>query len=100
MNLKESQMNRFDLRPLCAMAVMALLTACGGGTDPGADEASSAALAVHGPAPVADCEADGCNSPRIIDGLAEQYRSSAIAQPAEPAPPPSAASAPTPAVAG
>ena len=95
-------MNRCDLRAVCAAAVLALLSACGGsaGGDPGIDQASSAALVAHRPAPVADCEAEGCNRPRIIDGLAEQYRASAIAQPAEPAEQAPAASAAAPAAAG
>jgi hypothetical protein len=78
----------FDIRPLFAIATLALLTACGG-NDQADGRASTAALMVQGPAPVADCEAEGCNRPRIVDGLAEQYRSSAIeqaAQPADPAP--------------
>ena len=91
-------MNRFELRPVCAVAILALLTACGGNVpgDAEVDQPSSAALVVHSPAPVADCEAEGCNRPRIVDGLAEQYRSSAIEQPAEPVEP----SAPAPAAAG
>lgn len=94
-------MNRFDIRPVCATALLALLSACGGSTNyPAAEPATSAALMVHSPAPVADCEAEGCNRPRIIDGLAEQYRASAIAPPAEPAEQPPAASAAAPAVAG
>ena len=97
-------MNRCDLRAVCAVAVLALLSACGGsaGGDPGIDQASRAALVAHRPAPVADCEAEGCNRPRIIDGLAERYRASAsaIAQPAEPAEQAPAASAAAPAAAG
>lgn len=92
-------MTRFDLCPLFAAAALALLTACGGstGNDPADDHASTAALVAHGPAPVADCEAEGCNRPRIIDGLAEQYRSSAVEQQAQPA---ETATAVTPAAAG
>ncbi|HEU4372575.1 MAG TPA: hypothetical protein VFS02_03750 [Telluria sp.] len=95
-------MSRFDLRPVCAIALLSLLTACGGsaGADPEIAAASSAALEVHSPAPVADCEADGCNRPRVIDGLAEQYRASAIAQPADPAAQAPAASAAAPAAPG
>lgn len=93
-------MNRCELRAVGAVAIMALLSACGGG-DPAAQAASSAALVVHSPAPLADCEAEGCNQPRIVDGLAEQYR--ANAQPAEPAEPAQQAPAPggsAPAAAG
>jgi hypothetical protein len=89
--LKDQPMNRFDIRPLFAIVALALLTACGGNVsnDQADGGARSAALMVQGPAPVADCEAEGCNRPRIVDGLAEQYRSRAIEQaavPAEPAP--------------
>ena len=42
---------------------------------------STASLIGHSAAPVADCEAEGCNQPRIVDGLAEQYRFSAVQQP-------------------
>lgn len=60
---------------------MALLAACGGSAPPDqADFTSTAAVMAHGPAPVADCEAEGCNQPRIVDGLAEQYRFGAIQQ--------------------
>ena len=61
---------------------MALLAACGGSapSDQGGFT-STAAVMAHGPAPVADCEAEGCNQPRIVDGLAEQYRFGAIQQP-------------------
>jgi hypothetical protein len=80
-------MKSFDIRSVLATAAMALLGACGGGagTDPADGHASTAALMVLGNAPVADCEAEGCNRPRIIDGLAEQYRAGAIEQQAQPA---------------
>ena len=73
-----------------AIAAMALLGACGGSasTDPADGPTTTAALMVQGGnAPVADCEAEGCNRPRIIDGLAEQYRAGAIAQQAQPSEP-------------
>jgi hypothetical protein len=73
-----------DMRSLFAGATLALLAACGGGmtTYP----AGPPAPMVQANAPLADCEAEGCNRPRIVDGLAEQYRAAAIAQPAELAP--------------
>jgi hypothetical protein len=81
------QMKTFDIRFMFATATLALLTACGGGaSDPAADQASPAATmaqtTVQMNAPVADCEAEGCNRPRVVDGLAEQFRASAIAAPA------------------
>jgi hypothetical protein len=79
-------MKSFDFRSVLAGAAMALLSACGGSDLPDRGNATStAAVMVNAPAPVADCEAEGCNRPRIVDGLAEQYRSAALAQPAEPA---------------
>lgn len=74
-------MNTFDLRSVVAIAAVALLTACGGSSpDQGDATVSSAALMGYSPAPVADCDAEGsCNGPRIIDGIAEQYRAGAIA---------------------
>lgn len=92
-------MKLFDIRTVFAVAAAALLTGCGAdvATYPAA-QSSPAALAVQVNAPVADCEAEGCKRPRIVDGLAEQYRASAIAQPAEPAP--AAESAPSEAASG
>lgn len=60
---------------------MAVLTACGGtSSEPDNAGVSTAAVIVYGPAPVADCDAEGgCKGPRIIDGMAEQYRAGAIA---------------------
>jgi hypothetical protein len=85
-------MNLLDIRSVVAIAALALLSACGGSSPEAADTAPApAALAVSANAPVADCEAEGCNRPRIIDGLAEQYRNDAAAQQAraaEPAPAP------------
>lgn len=76
-------MTAVDIRRLFALAALAaaaLLTACGGAADPGDPTAVTPALSLN--APVADCEADGCNRPRIVDGLAEQYRAAASEQPA------------------
>lgn len=78
-------MKSFAIRSVFAIAAAALVTACGGvAPDPADQHANTAALRVQANAPVADCEAEGCNRPRIVDGLAEQYRAGAIAQPAEP----------------
>jgi hypothetical protein len=78
-------MKTFDLRFLLATAAFASfasLTACGGGADyPAADQAIAAAPMAPINAPVADCEAEGCNQPRVVDGLAEQFRVAAIAAP-------------------
>jgi hypothetical protein len=86
------QMKIFKLRFMLAAATLACLTACGGGADyPAADQVSQAApmaqAMVAMNAPVADCEAQGCKQPRVVDGLAEQFRAAAIAAPpAEPLP--------------
>jgi hypothetical protein len=74
-------MKLFDVRSVFAAAAMALLVACGGTAPEAADsQPVAAAVMVNGNAPVADCEAEGCNRPRIIDGLAEQYRTTAAQQ--------------------
>lgn len=81
-------MNLAAIRPVFAGAIFALLSACGGALSdqPAATTTAPAALeAVN--APRADCEAEGCNRPRIIDGLAEQYRAGALAQQAAAAEP-------------
>jgi hypothetical protein len=74
-------MKFFDLRSVFAVAALALLAACGGAPADQADApATTAAVMAYGPAPIADCDAEGsCHGPRIIDGMAEQYRASAIA---------------------
>jgi hypothetical protein len=86
---------------IVAIAAMALLSACGGDVNyPPYDSATrTAALMVQGAAPVADCEAEGCNRPRIIDGLAEQYRNDAIVRAAQPSEPVQDGMAQAPAVA-
>lgn len=80
-------MKTLDTPSMFAAAALALLTACGGSVPPDDGHATSAALMVQVNAPVADCEAEGCNRPRIIDGLAEQYRAATIAQQAQPGEP-------------
>jgi hypothetical protein len=77
-----------DIRSVFSAVAMALLTACGGDTSadrPAADSGTAAPAAVN--APRADCEAEGCNRPRIIDGLAEQYRANVVAEQAAAAEP-------------
>ena len=78
-------MKLFYVRSVGTVAAMALLTACGGSVPADDGHATTAALMVQVNGPVADCEAEGCNRPRIIDGLAEQYRAGAIEQQARPA---------------
>ena len=73
-------MKQTVLRSLLATTVLALLTACGGSPVPDEGHTTTAALMVQGNGPVADCEAEGCNRPRIIDGNAEQFRASAALQ--------------------
>jgi hypothetical protein len=80
MSLKTKPMNYFDLRSAFAIAALALVAACGGSAPSEADITRTAGIIAHGPAPVADCEAEGCNQPRIVDGLAEQYRFDATQQ--------------------
>jgi hypothetical protein len=75
-------MTPFKFRSLFALASLVLLAACGGSEPPEqAGVTSTASVIAHSPAPVADCEAEGCNQPRIVDGLAEQYRFGAVQQP-------------------
>ena len=74
-------------RSASALVVAVILAACGGGQ---ADQPTQTAAAVlvsgqSGTAaqvaatmPAPDCAADGCKSPRIIDGNAEAYRYDAM----------------------
>lgn len=89
-------MTFLDFRSVVAVAALAILTACGGAPDQSDATVTSAAVMAYAPGPIADCDAEGgCNGPRIIDGIAEQYRAGAIAlqqaeqqqalQPAQPA---------------
>ena len=78
-------MKTSDFQCMLAAATFALLSACGGASPSAEDQASLAAPMAPLNAPVADCEAEGCNRPRVVDGLAEQFRASVIAVPlAEP----------------
>ena len=91
-------MNFSSFRTLTAIAISALLTACGAGQQeaaapaqlastvisapadtpvsaaPAATAAASAVAAVGPNMPAPDCAAEGCASLRIIDGNAEAYR--------------------------
>ena len=72
------------LRSVSALALAALLAACGGGqidqpTQTAAavsvsGQSGSAAKVIAAAMPAPDCAADGCKSLRIIDGNAEAYR--------------------------
>lgn len=74
--------SRFSL--LIATAALTLLSACGGSTSEMTDDRSlTAAVMAAENAPVADCEAEGCNRPRLIDRVAEQYRADANEQQAQ-----------------
>src|SRR4051812_47033032 len=79
-------------------ATLALLSGCGGNTsNMGNDPTLTAGLVEN--APVADCEAEGCNRPRPTDHLAEQYRTD-VAQQQPPAVDPAQAGAIDPAYSG
>lgn len=108
-------MRTIYLWPLMGAVTLTLLAACGGNSGDAAAAGAfqappltiaaaplkiAAAPLTIAAAPRADCESEGCSAPRIIDGLAEQYRASAIEQQAEPAPPPAAAGARRPPAGG
>lgn len=85
------------LGPWISGVALTLLAACGGnGGDAGPAGAIAASPLTVAPAPVADCESEGCSRPRIIDGLAEQYRAGAVEQPRDPPPTPASAGADRP----
>jgi hypothetical protein len=88
----QNAMKPFDIRSVFAIAALTLLSACGGtAPDAAPPPPAAAAMEVNANLPRADCEAEGCNQPRIIDGLAEQFRASAIDQQARAAEPQAAA---------
>jgi hypothetical protein len=77
------------LRSASALALAAILAACGGGQTSQIDQPTMTAVAMQSssaaqvsaatPAmPVPDCAADGCKGLRIIDGNAEAYRYDAM----------------------
>jgi hypothetical protein len=80
------------LRSASALALAAILAACGGGQTSQIDQPTMTAVAMQSssaaqvsaatPAtaamPAPDCAADGCKGLRIIDGNAEAYRYDAM----------------------
>jgi hypothetical protein len=72
------------LRSISALALAALLAACGGGaidqpaTMTAAAVMSSSSAQVSAAMPAPDCAADGCKSLRVIDANAEAYRYDAM----------------------
>lgn len=70
------------LRSASALALAAILAACGGGQTSQIDQPamtavamqSSSAAQVSAAMPAPDCAADGCKGLRIIDGNAEAFR--------------------------
>jgi hypothetical protein len=75
------------LRSVAAVALAALLAACGGGQvdQPtqtaaviSASQMGSAANVATATMPAPDCAADGCKGLRVIDGNAEAYRYDAM----------------------
>jgi hypothetical protein len=73
-------MKFFKLRTACATLVIVILTACGGenmNTTNASHPDQLAASAGSGGAPLPDCAPEACEQPRIIDGLAEEFRAAA-----------------------
>jgi hypothetical protein len=64
------------LKYACASLTLVLLTACGGGAEPLAT-APAAPAAALAPAPVLAAACNSSDCAPVIDGLAEQFRSSA-----------------------
>ena len=81
-------MKFFSFRTVSALALTALLSACGAGQQDTQASAQTASVMVASAAstgapvapvvsanmPTPDCAAEGCNGLRIIDGNAEAYR--------------------------
>jgi hypothetical protein len=76
------QMKFFNLRTAFATVFIVILTACGGENMNSAAALPDqlAATAGSGGTPLPDCAPEACKLPRIIDGLAEQFRATAMAQ--------------------
>lgn len=75
------------IRSVSALGLALILAACGGGqagqptltaATVSMAGASAASAQVSSAMPAPDCAADGCKSPRIIDGNAEAYRYDAM----------------------
>jgi hypothetical protein len=70
------------------MALMALLTACGGGNlgteaNNSPMTVTAASMVSGGANPAPDCQPDNCSEPRSVDGLAEEYRAAALQRQAQ-----------------
>lgn len=65
------------LKYACASLTLVLLTACGGGAEPAAAPSAAPAAAALAPARVLAAACDRSDCAPVIDGLAEQFRSSA-----------------------
>jgi hypothetical protein len=65
------------LKYACASLTLVLLTACGGGAEPSAAPQAAPAAAAPAPARVLAAACDSTDCAPVIDGLAEQFRSSA-----------------------
>lgn len=65
------------LKYACASLTLVLLTACGGGAEPAAAPSAAPAAAAPAPARVLAAACDRSDCAPVIDGLAEQFRSSA-----------------------
>ncbi len=79
-------MKFFNLRTAFVTLFAVILTACGGEnmnpSDTGRPDQLSASLASSS-APLPDCAPEACKQPRIIDGLAEEFRAGAVARSAQ-----------------
>lgn len=82
-------MKFFNFRTVFTTAILAILTACGGeniNTDDVSRADQFAATVSSGTGmPAPDCAPEGCSSPRIIDGNAEQFRAAAQERATDPA---------------
>jgi hypothetical protein len=79
-------MKFFNLRTAFATLSLVILTACGGEnmntSDASRPDQLSASVASGG-TPLPDCAPEACKQPRIIDGLAEEFRAGAMARSAQ-----------------
>jgi len=79
-------MKFLTLNTIAALSLATLLSACGGYDTTAPVEAIQTRVATTGVStvPTADCAADGCQGPRIIDANAEAYRYDAMRRAAAP----------------